>query len=238
MSSDSSQSHNAIRSLTAWLLALVAGSVVSAVVVNVAGYVETPISIVPTWVTATSVFTMWIAMLFVMGKILPVSPRLGRESVGWFSTSDLKMGIPLGIASQLFLVNAVNWPLQKIWPDVFSFDQVSQRATDLADAARGGWIFILFTIVVLGAPLVEELIYRGILQPAFISSMGRNLGIGLVAVLFAAIHWGGGAFPEFPGLLAFALVLGTTRYRTGRLGLPIITHMAFNATGLALVILT
>jgi membrane protease YdiL (CAAX protease family) len=42
---------------------------------------------------------------------------------------------------------------------------------------------------------------------------------------------------EFPGLFAFAFVLGWARYSTARIGMPIVTHMAFNATGLALVVL-
>jgi membrane protease YdiL (CAAX protease family) len=42
---------------------------------------------------------------------------------------------------------------------------------------------------------------------------------------------------EFPGLFAFALVLGWARYSTARIGMSIVTHMAFNATGLALVVL-
>jgi membrane protease YdiL (CAAX protease family) len=42
---------------------------------------------------------------------------------------------------------------------------------------------------------------------------------------------------EYPGLFAFALVLGLARQKTGTLGLPIITHLAFNATGLLLVMM-
>jgi len=42
---------------------------------------------------------------------------------------------------------------------------------------------------------------------------------------------------EFPGLFAFALVLGWARHSTGTIGTSIVTHMAFNATGLALVVL-
>jgi membrane protease YdiL (CAAX protease family) len=40
---------------------------------------------------------------------------------------------------------------------------------------------------------------------------------------------------ELPGLLAFALVLGFCFYRTNRIGMSIIAHVAFNATGLLLV---
>jgi len=86
----------------------------------------------------------------------------------------------------------------------------------------------------LACPIVEEVVYRGYLQPALAGSWGPRLGAVATAVLFAAIHF---VPVEFPGLLAFALVLGWARQRTGRLGLPIVTHLAFNATGLVLVAL-
>jgi membrane protease YdiL (CAAX protease family) len=52
--------------------------------------------------------------------------------------------------------------------------------------------------------------------------------------MFAGIHL---APVEFPGLFVFALVLGWCYRRTGRLGLSVVTHMAFNATGLIVVAL-
>jgi hypothetical protein len=144
------------------------------------------------------------------------------------------IGIPLGIASQLILVNAVNWPLTRLFPDAFSFEEVSKRASDLVDVAQGGWIILLGLVVIVGAPIVEEIVYRGVVQPGLVASWGRTAGIVTTAVLFAAIHL---QPVEFPGLFAFALVLGWARYSTARIGMSIVTHMAFNATGLALVVL-
>jgi membrane protease YdiL (CAAX protease family) len=51
-------------------------------------------------------------------------------------------------------------------------------------------------------------------------------------VVFGAVHL---QPVEFPGLFAFALLLGYVYRRTGRLGMCITTHMAFNACGLLLV---
>ena len=53
-----------------------------------------------------------------------------------------------------------------------------------------------------------------------------------VAAFFAAIHF---RWVEFPGLFVFGLILGVCALRTGRLGMGIAAHMAFNATGLLLV---
>ena len=104
----------------------------------------------------------------------------------------------------------------------------------MVDDANGGWIFLLALVVIVGAPIVEEIVYRGVVQPGLVSSWGRSVGILVTAVLFAAIHM---QPVEFPGLFAFALVLGWARHSTGTIGTSIVTHMAFNATGLALVVL-
>lgn len=173
-------------------------------------------------------------MLVVISRTRPEAPRITSASFSWFQSIDFLIGIPLGIASQLLLVTAVNWPLQKIWPDVFSFDEVSQRATELSDSAHGFWKILLVAVVVLGAPIVEEIIYRGTVQPGLQEKWGTGAGIVATAVIFALIHQ---SPVELPGLFAFALVLGMARYRTGRLGTPIVTHMAFNAAGLVMVIL-
>ena len=39
---------------------------------------------------------------------------------------------------------------------------------------------------------------------------------------------------EYPGLFVFGLVAGACLLVTGRLGMPIATHVAFNVTGLLL----
>lgn len=221
--------------LAHWMAAFVTGNLVSAVVLMTTGYATAGTAGTPTWVFAVGAATMWAVSLAVVGRY--VSTRLGTTfRVGtalYFRPGDA-WGVPLGVGSQLLLVNAVNWPLSRLFPDAFDFEDISRRATELTDASRGGWIVLLFVIVVLGAPMVEEIVYRGMVQPGLESSWGAARGTIVTAVLFAAIHF----VPiEFPGLLSFALVLGWARHRTGRLGLPIITHVAFNATGLGLALL-
>lgn len=227
---------SAPRTLGAWAVAYLGAGVVSAVVVGLTGHLDTPAHLVPTWAMAVSIFAMWVTMLTLIRRFVPTMPTLSRDSIrSWFHIRDVVIGIPLGIATQVVLVNAVNWPLHKIWPDTFNSDEVTRRATDLVENATGVWLVVLALVVVVGAPVVEEVVYRGTLQPTLVSAWGRVVGIGVVAVVFAAIHQSG---VEFPGLLAVALVFGVTRHLTGRLGLSIVTHMAFNATALVLVLVS
>lgn len=219
----------------AWFAAFLLGNLVSIVAVSIVGYADSDANDWPTWVVALSVVPMWVFFMVLMPRLAeaPTTDLVAIRS--WFRSSDVLVGVPAGVASQLILVNLVNWPLSRLFPDTFSFDEVSKRAEGMTSSAAGGWLVVLFIIVVIGAPFVEEYVYRGTLQPAIVARFGPVIGVIGTAVLFAAIH----LQPiEFPGLFAFALVLGVARHRSGTLGLPIIAHMAFNATGLALVILT
>jgi len=227
-----------IHVLWAWLAVFVGANLASTFVVVATGHATTPSSQMPTWVLALGALGMWTVSLFVVGRYevhTNVAPMLVRRSLCLtFSPRDL-WGIPVGVLSQFVLVPAVNWPLQRIFPDTFSFDQVSRRAKDLVLGAHGVSMILLILVVVVGAPLVEEIIYRGMVHRDVVKAWGPTIGTIFTAALFAAIHL---TPVEFPGLFAFALVLGVTRERTGTLGLPIVSHLAFNAAGLFLVALS
>lgn len=190
---------------------------------------------IPIWATAVAVTAMWSVYLFAIPRYLPYEEAESSRSFGCrVSPRDVAIGVPLGFASQFILMNMVNWPLMQLFPDSFSTDDISQRATDLTNTAPGAWVIVLIVVVVVGAPIVEEIVYRGAVQTHLQRTAGTAVALIGTAVLFAAIHM---SLIEFPGLFAFALVLGYTRLRSDTLGLPIVTHMAFNAAGLILVLL-
>ena len=219
--------------LTYWLGAFVLANIASIAVVSVFGSQYESGDNLPTWLIALSALAMWSMWVALTSRHLRVPVRKIWSTVkAPFRRRDVLLGIPLGIASQLILVNVVTWPLSKMFPDSFSYDEVSKRASDLADNANGVWIFVLIFVVVIGAPIIEEIVYRGVLQPGLVATWGPRAGLWVTAVLFAAIHF---QPIEFPGLLSFALVLGWARQSTDRLGLSVVTHMAFNAAGLSLV---
>ncbi len=74
--------------------------------------------------------------------------------------------------------------------------------------------------------------YRGLLQGAARRRINDIAAVVAVAVFFALIHF---RPVEYPGLFAFGIVVGACALATGRIGMSILTHVAFNATGLALV---
>lgn len=176
----------------------------------------------------------WAAFLV---ALVLASRRFGTgrpaADLGWsFRWADL-VGIPLGVATQFVLVPALYWPLRELWPDTFDPTKLEERAKELADSAGGFDTVLLIAIVVVGAPLVEELVYRGLVQRSMSAALGAASGLLLTAGLFSLIHF---APIEYPGLFLAGLVFGGCVTLTGRLGPAIVTHAAFNAAGLVTVL--
>ncbi|MET0578144.1 MAG: type II CAAX endopeptidase family protein [Ilumatobacteraceae bacterium] len=149
-----------------------------------------------------------------------------------FRTVDL-VGLPIGVLSQLVLVPLVYVPLTRLWPDTFTDDRLSENAEKLADRASGATMLLLVLMVCVGAPIVEELVYRGLLQGSFAARFNHVAAWLVAAAWFAVIHF---RPVEYPGLFAFGLVVGACFLVTRRLGMSMATHVAFNVTGLLLAV--
>ena len=216
----------------AWLLAYIAALPLQGILISITGHGGEKSDSWPISLTVLSVLCLWIPFAV---ALVVVSRRWGqgrfgtdfKVRLGWIDMA----GLPIGIASQLLLVPLIYWPLQRIWPDAFSSDEIEQRARELWDKAHGGWIVVLVLVVALGAPIIEELVYRGLILQALQSRLNDWLALIISAAWFALIHL---QPVELPGLFAFALVLGICFQRTGRLGMSVMAHIGFNAAGLLL----
>lgn len=105
--------------------------------------------------------------------------------------------------------------------------------TKMADHQNDPWTLALIAHAVVLAPIAEEIIFRGFLQSAALRLVKRAwLAATISAVLFAAIHIGTGdtAIPWYAIVPIFVLGLANALAfeRTGRLGVPVVMHMAFN----------
>jgi uncharacterized protein len=215
-----------------WLASWLFGNLVGASLVGVLGYGNGDQQ-APVWVTMVAALALWIPTLVAL-RFTSMQFGVGtwRDDYRFsFRVVDL-IGVPVGVLTQLVLVRLVYWPLVELWPDTFSSPQLEESARDLYDSADGVWLVALIFIVVVGAPVVEELLYRGLLQGAFERRVHEAVAVVVVAVWFALIHF---RPVEYPGLLVIGLVLGTCALLTRRLGMGIVAHAAFNATGLVWV---
>ncbi|MEP7214473.1 MAG: CPBP family intramembrane glutamic endopeptidase [Acidobacteriota bacterium] len=91
-------------------------------------------------------------------------------------------------------------------------------------------VFVIAALATFTAPLVEEVVYRGILYSAFQRAFGVVIAVGVVTALFALVH-----FPQYwPSystlflLTLLSLILTMVRVRTGNLLPCIILHTVFN----------
>ncbi len=142
-------------------------------------------------------------------------------------------GLLAGVVTSLLVVNAIYLFLQFAGAlDSEDLNRLDAPAEELTNLAQGPAFFVLAVLVGVGAPLVEEAFFRGLLQPAFVRRTGAVAGVVLTAAFFAAAHF---QPLQFPALFAFGLVVGTLAYRTKRLGPSIAAHVAFN--GLTLIVL-
>lgn len=220
-------------------------------------------SAIATWATAWAVGTLFVlpvALLAAGGSLDtdPTIPQLAVAMLGvWavfvaaivlasrrFGTGDVLadvgvsfrpidlLGLPVGVGAQL-LLPALYWPLRELWPETFSSARLEERAQDLADRAGGFDTVLLALVVVVGAPLIEEVVYRGLIQRSLTRAASRGAGLLLTSALFALVHL---APVEYPGLFVAGLVFGLGVAITGRIGPAIVTHAAFNAAGLVIVL--
>ena len=143
------------------------------------------------------------------------------------------VGLGIGVLAQLVVVRLVYLPLEAMWPATFTDDELQRNAEDLVDRAAGLTTVVLFVLVVFGAPIIEELFYRGLLQRSLLARFNDAVVVVGVAALFAVIHF---RPIEYPGLFVFGLIVGVAAKLTGRLGMSIMAHIGFNFTGLMLVL--
>lgn len=100
------------------------------------------------------------------------------------------------------------------------------------DGSVSTLLWIVLAAVVL-APLLEELMYRVILQSWLQHIAPPREALITVAVLFAAVH----RLPDALPLLPLALVLGYVYQQTRSFLAVVALHMLFNATNLTLALL-
>jgi membrane protease YdiL (CAAX protease family) len=143
---------------------------------------------------------------------------------------DVPIGLAVGIASQLVMVPVLYWLLFK----AIGVKDVSAAARALTDRATDPLsIVLVFVVVAIGAPLAEEIYFRGFAQRIFGRRIRPAFAILASAAFFAATHM---QLLQFPALLIFGLILGYMAWRSGRLGPAIWAHVGFNAvTAAALV---
>jgi len=143
---------------------------------------------------------------------------------------DIPLGVAVGVACQLVLVPLLYLPFTLVDPHLTK--SLSRPAESLVGIGTGAGFIVTFLILVVGAPIAEELFFRGLTFQVLkdhTAGLGPRLGAAVVVVgsglLFALAHF---EPLQFLGLWAVGCVLGYLVLRTGRLGTSIVAHATFN----------
>ncbi len=175
---------------------------------------------------------LWIGLLAVPWLF---AKALGRRRPGWSldgEWSDVSVGAITGLLMQVPIIPIVFVVMQLIFGELEPTRQAQGFVEQLDSPVD---YVVLYLFVAVGAPVVEELFYRGLVQRNLVERVGPVLGIGIASVIFGAVH---ASLVEFLPLSVVGAVLGVLAWRTGRLLPAIIAHMVFNATALTMALAT
>ncbi len=110
---------------------------------------------------------------------------------------------------------------------------------DIAAMGRT-YVIALLVSAVIAAPVVEELLFRGVILPGFLGSMPTVVAIALQGVLFGAVHLdpelGSGNLGLVVVLSVVGVVLGAGTWLLRRLLPAVVAHAIFNGVVLAIVL--
>lgn len=98
------------------------------------------------------------------------------------------------------------------------------------DSGNNSLILGMGLMLIVGAPLSEELFFRGLILDSLKEHVGAGTAVFLAALLFAGLHF---YFIQFIPVLAAGILLGRMFIRSENLFLPIVAHAVTNALALA-----
>lgn len=121
---------------------------------------------------------------------------------------------------------------------VFVFGEQENELTKILKSSRAA-VYIIAFLATFTAPVVEEVVYRGIIYSAFRKAFGVIFAVFVATILFAGVHyfqyWG-----DFSALILvtlLSLILTLIRVKTGNLLPCIVLHTVFNGIQSLLLLL-
>lgn len=193
------------------------------VIIGIGGYANG--DDLPLWLQTTAEIPLWAGLLGAVWIAVRKGADLRRDLRLQLRWSDIPLGLVCGFAGQIVIVLIV-LPIYTLLG--IDTDEVGQTAEKLADrAVHAPDVALLVLLVVFGAPIVEELFYRGLVLRSSERRFGTVVAVLGTSAVFAALHF---QPYDFLALFLFGLLAALLAVRTGRLGPGIWAHMAFNLT--------
>ena len=162
-----------------------------------------------------------------LGGALVLTKRKGNGPVHDLGLRAAARDVPLGLGCGVVLQglgNAIYVPIY--WLTDVTSNDVDKTSRDLADKAHGAGVVLFLLVVVIAAPIVEEIFFRGFLLRALEPRVGTSWAVVLSSAVFALSHFDAW---EFPALFLFGFGAALLAVRTGRLAPGVVAHLAFNS---------
>ena len=97
-----------------------------------------------------------------------------------------------------------------------------------------GQLLLSITVVVILAPIFEELFFRGLFYPALRRSLGPTLAIVIDGIIFGALHM---RYLSIVSLILVGMILAYVYEKTESLYAPMLTHALYNGVVVAITLL-
>lgn len=176
-------------------------------------------------VLLSGIISMIPTHILTLGVVWSVVTNFGRrpfwQTVGWSWSPRFGPWMSVGLAVVLLVLAGV-----LIYFTGSGAETPLEETIKSSTAAR----FLTAFLAVAGAPLVEELVYRGVLYPALRRASGALVAVLVVGTLFTVVHvsqyYNNPAVIAAVGSLGFALTI--VRATTGRVLPCFVIHLVFN----------
>lgn len=197
------------------------------------------------WMVNQQIFLQFISMVALI-SILLLYVKTDRYKVmsvalkNPASPSSIWKDFGIGIASCAVAypwVTVVNQIASYILKVIYNYETKDQVAVQyLRDSLNTKEkMFVALLTIIIVAPIVEEIIFRGTLQQWLKRYVPLKLAIGISAFVFSCFHFstlqGLGNFALIPSLFVLACYLGYNYERQGSIYAPIGLHITFNLIG-------
>lgn len=160
--------------------------------------------------------------------VTKVGKRPFWRTLGWGWHPRFKWFHAVGLA---FMMLGLAFLLEKLLP---------HKETDMERILKLGLSvrIMVALLAVLTAPLIEEVVYRGVIFSSVEGLWGGRAAIVVSTLIFALVHvpqyWG--SWAANAAILSLSLALTLLRYRTGSLLPCVATHLVYNAIQAALLL--
>jgi membrane protease YdiL (CAAX protease family) len=141
-----------------------------------------------------------------------------------------EIGLGIGVAFVALMIETrVVYVLRELLPP----ENRGIGSNVFVEKPSGAALVAMAIIVCIGAPIFEEIFFRGAVQPTLIRPLGVGPAIFTQALLFGCAHYqlsmtAQQAIVRIVAITIIGLFLGYLRYSTGRLGASMVTHATNN----------